>query len=83
MVVETRDERKKYVENVIDILQKELKKNKINCRLMGRPKHLYSIYSKMKNNGKAFSEIYDLIAARIIVDDVKSCYAALGTVHSL
>lgn len=83
MVVESRDERKTYLNEVLHILQNELGDNHIKCRLMGRPKHLYSVYCKMKNKGKAFSEIYDLIAVRIIVDDVKSCYAALGTVHSL
>lgn len=83
MVVESRDERKVYVNKVIDILQKELESSSISGRIMGRPKHLYSIYCKMKNNGKAFSEIYDLIAVRIIVNTVKECYAALGAVHSL
>ena len=83
MVVESREERKAYLDEVIKILKKELQKNQIPCRIMGRPKHLYSIYSKMKNKGKAFNEIYDLIALRIIVDDVKSCYSALGSVHSL
>lgn len=83
MVVESREERKAYLEEVIKILQKELKNNKISADIMGRPKHLYSIYSKMKNKGKAFNEIYDMIALRIIVDDVKTCYAALGAVHAL
>ena len=83
MVVESREERNKYLDEVIKILKKELKDNKISADIMGRPKHLYSIYSKMKNKGKAFNEIYDLIAVRIIVDDVKSCYAALGAVHAL
>ena len=83
MVVESREERDAYLKEVINILQKELKDNKISANIMGRPKHLYSIYSKMKNKGKAFNEIYDLIAVRIIVEDVKTCYAALGSVHAL
>lgn len=83
MVVESREERDAYLKEVINILQKELKDNKISAHIMGRPKHLYSIYSKMKNKGKAFNEIYDLIAVRIIVEDVKTCYAALGSVHAL
>ena len=52
-------------------------------RSTGRPKHLYSIYQKMRSKGKDFAEIYDLIALRVIVDSVKDCYGALGTVHSI
>ena len=83
MVVESREQRKQYLNKVIHILKTELSKSNVNGQIMGRPKHLYSIYSKMKNKGKAFSEIYDLIAVRILVDDVKDCYTALGTVHSI
>ena len=60
-----------------------MKKVNIVCQIMGRPKHLYSIYQKMVNKGKGFSEIYDLIAVRIIVKSVKDCYSALGAVHTL
>ena len=50
----------------------------------GRPKHLYSIYSeKVTKKGKGFSEVYDLIAVRIIVDSVSDCYSVLGAVHTL
>lgn len=83
MVVESREERKQYLSRVISFLKDELNKNNIKCRIMGRPKHLYSIYCKMKNKGKTFSEIFDLIALRIIVYDLKDCYASLGCVHSL
>lgn len=83
MVVDSRDERKKYLDNVIKILSQELDKNHINNKIMGRPKHLYSIYNKMKNKGKGFSEIYDLIAVRVIADSVQDCYSAIGTVHAL
>ncbi|MDO5329194.1 MAG: bifunctional (p)ppGpp synthetase/guanosine-3',5'-bis(diphosphate) 3'-pyrophosphohydrolase [Coriobacteriia bacterium] len=83
MVVDTRDERKKYLEDVIKILKKELKKNDISGHIMGRPKHLYSIYNKMKNKGKGFSEIYDLIAVRVIVNSVPDCYSTIGAVHAL
>ena len=54
----------------------------IQAQIMGRPKHLYSIYQKMTKKGKGFSEIYDLIAVRIIVPSVKDCYLALGAVHT-
>lgn len=83
MVMESRKAREKYLHTVLDILEKELSNTKIRCRLMGRPKHLYSIFCKMENKGKNFSEIYDLIAVRILVNDLKDCYSALGIVHSL
>ena len=72
MVAESRAEREAYLETVKTILRDELTKAKIeHFRIMGRPKHLYSIYMKMKNKGKDFSEIYDLIALRVITDDVR------------
>ena len=83
MVAESRMEREEYLGNVIDILHGEMEKADIGCQIMGRPKHLYSIYRKMTTHGKGFSEIYDLIAVRIIVDTVAQCYSALGAVHSL
>jgi guanosine-3',5'-bis(diphosphate) 3'-pyrophosphohydrolase len=83
MVAESRGEREAYLEKVLDILKGEMDKVGIDCQLMGRPKHLYSIYQKMTNRGRGFSEIYDLIAVRIITKNVKDCYAALGAVHSL
>lgn len=83
MVAESRGEREAYLEKVLGILQQEMDKVGIDCQLMGRPKHLYSIYQKMTKRGKGFSEIYDLIAVRIITKSVKDCYSALGAVHSL
>ena len=84
MVAESRAEREAYLETVKTILRDELTKAKIeHFRIMGRPKHLYSIYMKMKNKGKDFSEIYDLIALRVITDDVRECYGVLGAVHAL
>ncbi len=83
MVTESRDEREAYLGNVIDIITDEMGKVGIDARVMGRPKHLYSIYQKMTKKGKGFSEIYDLIAVRIIVPTVKDCYSALGAVHTL
>ena len=83
MVTESRAEREAYLANVINILEDEMKKVGIECTVMGRPKHLYSIYQKMVKKDKGFSEIYDLIAVRIIVQDVKDCYSALGAVHTL
>jgi GTP pyrophosphokinase len=83
MVAESRAERESYTTEVIGQLHEELSKIGITAEISGRPKHLYSIYQKMSGKGKDFNEIYDLIALRIIVDSVKDCYAALGTVHSM
>lgn len=83
MVAESRDQREAYARQVIDQLKRELEAVGIRAEIHGRPKHLYSIYQKMVSKGKDFSEIYDLIALRVIVDSVKDCYGALGTVHSI
>ncbi len=82
MVAESRVEREEYLNNVIDILYGEMERARVNAQIAGRPKHLWSIYRKMTTRGKDFSEIYDLIAVRIIVDTVGDCYSALGAVHS-
>ena len=83
MVTDTRAEREDYLSNVVDIIAEEMEKVGVDAKVMGRPKHLYSIYQKMSKKGKGFSEIYDLIAVRIIVPSVKDCYSALGAVHTL
>ncbi len=83
MVTESRAEREEYLEQIIGILYGEMEKVGIQAQIMGRPKHLYSIYQKMTKKGKGFSEIYDLIAVRVIVKSVKDCYSALGAVHTL
>ncbi len=81
-VAKTRREREADVENAIARLRDEFKALKINAEIQGRPKHFYSIYSKI-SKGREFSTIYDLTAIRIIVDTVKDCYAALGAVHAM
>ncbi len=83
MVTESRGAREGYLQDCIDVLHDEMGKVGIEAQIMGRPKHLYSIYQKMSKKGKGFSEIYDLIAVRIIVKSVKDCYSALGAVHTL
>lgn len=83
MVAESRAAREAYLHQVIDQLSGELEAIGIQSDISGRPKHLYSIYQKMTHRGKDFSEIYDLIALRVIVDSVKDVYGALGTVHSI
>ncbi|MQL52170.1 RelA/SpoT family protein [Desulfofundulus thermobenzoicus] len=82
-VARTRKKREEYIREVIKILQKKLLAVEINAEIQGRPKHLYSIYTKMQKQLKDFSEIYDVMAVRVIVDSIRDCYAALGTVHTL
>jgi GTP diphosphokinase / guanosine-3',5'-bis(diphosphate) 3'-diphosphatase len=81
-VAKTRREREADVEQAIARLRDEFKELKVNAEIQGRPKHFYSIYSKI-SKGRDFSTIYDLTAIRIIVDSVKDCYAALGAVHAM
>ena len=84
LVAETRNDRERYLADVIDTLSTELDKVGItHAHIAGRPKHLYSIYQKMTKRDKGFSEIYDLIAVRVIVQTVKDCYSVLGAVHTL
>ena len=83
LVADSRTAREAYLKQVIGDLMKELDEIGVHAEISGRPKHFYSIYQKMSQKGKDFNEIYDLIALRIIVDSVKDCYAALGTVHSM
>ncbi|HHU29733.1 MAG: bifunctional (p)ppGpp synthetase/guanosine-3',5'-bis(diphosphate) 3'-pyrophosphohydrolase [Bacillota bacterium] len=78
-----RDEREAFIKQVIETLQPKLEEVNIKANVSGRPKHLYSISQKMKEQYKEFHEIYDLTAIRIIVDSIKDCYGALGIVHTL
>lgn len=68
---------------IIEQINTELKKQKIDAEITGRAKHLYSIYRKMQRDNKTLDQIYDLFALRILVNSVKDCYAALGVVHEL
>ncbi|MBE6473650.1 MAG: bifunctional (p)ppGpp synthetase/guanosine-3',5'-bis(diphosphate) 3'-pyrophosphohydrolase [Coriobacteriaceae bacterium] len=83
MITESRAEREEYLQEVVSILKAEMEKVGIDAQVMGRPKHLFSIYQKMTKKDKDFSEIYDLIAVRLIVPTVKDCYSALGAVHTI
>ncbi len=78
-----REERLKFIEQIMDQIREELKKQKIDGEVTGRAKHLYSIYRKMKRDNSSLDQIYDLFALRIIVNSVKDCYSALGVVHDL
>ncbi len=78
-----REERLKFIENIMQDIKKQLKIQHIEAEIKGRAKHLYSIYRKMKRDNCTLDQIYDLFALRIIVNSVKDCYAALGIVHDL
>ncbi|MCW3491273.1 RelA/SpoT family protein [Dethiobacter alkaliphilus] len=78
-----RQEREQFIGQIMDSLEPKLEDVGIKAHISGRPKHLYSISQKMKEQGKEFHEIYDLTAIRIIVDSLKDCYGALGIVHTL
>ncbi|HHX86647.1 MAG TPA: bifunctional (p)ppGpp synthetase/guanosine-3',5'-bis(diphosphate) 3'-pyrophosphohydrolase, partial [Firmicutes bacterium] len=72
-----------FINRIISTLREQLQAVEITAELQGRPKHLYSIYNKIKEQHKQFNEIYDLTGIRVIVSSVKDCYGALGVVHSL
>ncbi len=76
-------ERESIMDEYQDVISQELKKYKISFRMKGRIKHLYSIWGKMTKKNKAFNEIYDLIALRIVTDDDVNCYKVLGILHAL
>ncbi len=75
--------RETYIERAIAELAPKLEAAGIDADLQGRPKHIYSIWKKMERKGAEFGEIYDVYAIRILVDEVRDCYAALGIVHSI
>lgn len=84
MVAESREVRERYLAETIKTLTDEL--NRIGLedfQINGRSKHYWSIYQKMKRKGKEFSEIYDLVALRVITHSVRDCYSTLGAVHTL
>ena len=78
-----REERLKFIDQIMEQIKAELKRQRIEGEITGRAKHLYSIYNKMKRDNITLDQVYDLFALRIIVNSVKDCYAALGVVHEL
>ncbi len=78
-----RNQREEYIQIAIKDVKKSIKSlNMSNVEIYGRPKHIYSVYKKMKDKHKQFSEIYDLLAVRVIVDSIKDCYGILGAIHA-
>ncbi len=79
----TRESRERFVKDIVAEVKAHLDEADIKAELSGRVKHFFSIYRKMVNQNKTLDQIYDLFAVRIIVDSVKDCYAALGTIHEM
>ncbi len=82
-VKKARGNRKEIVEQITETIQNRLQADGIPAQVIGREKHLYSLYKKMKNKGLHFNDILDIFAFRIIVNSVDECYRTLGSVHSL
>lgn len=78
-----RREREDMINEAMDTLKDAVEKAGIRCEIQGRPKNFYSIHKKMLRDHKELSEIYDLLAIRVLVDTVKDCYGTLGIVHSM
>ncbi len=72
-----------YLKQVISEVSTQLDSARVNAKVEGRPKHYYSIYQKMIVKGKDFDDIHDLVGVRVLVDEVRDCYAAMGMVHAL
>ncbi|QBR94302.1 RelA/SpoT family protein [Nocardioides euryhalodurans] len=82
LVAERAPSRGQFLGQVIAQVEKDLKDAKVKAKVTGRPKHYYSIYQKMIVGGREFSDIYDLVGIRILVEDDRDCYSALGVLHS-
>jgi GTP pyrophosphokinase len=80
---EKRKDRLVFIDEVKSTLQAELDKQGVKADISGRPKHIYSIWRKMQRKDRGLDALYDIRAVRVLVDDVKDCYAALGAVHNL
>jgi len=82
MVSERAPEGEHFLQDVVEEVKADLREAKIKARVTGRPKHYYSVYQKMIARNVGFDEIYDLVGIRVLVDTVRDCYAALGTIHA-
>ncbi|MGV3711350.1 RelA/SpoT family protein [Pseudolysinimonas sp.] len=75
-------QREEFVQNIIDAVGEDLKAGRIKGQVVGRPKQYYSIYQKMVLRGREFTEIYDLVGIRVLVGNIRDCYAVLGAIHA-
>ncbi|GMA96980.1 GTP pyrophosphokinase [Pseudolysinimonas kribbensis] len=75
-------ERESFVQQVIDAINEDLRAARIKGQVVGRPKQYYSIYQKMVLRGREFDEIYDLVGIRVLVNNIRDCYAVLGAIHA-
>ncbi|WP_455132818.1 RelA/SpoT family protein [Microbacterium aurum] len=82
LVKQRTPQREEYMHSVIDAVEEDLRDLRIRGRVMGRPKQLYSVYQKMVVRGREFDDIYDLIGIRVLVNNVRDCYAVLGSIHA-
>lgn len=82
LMKQKRGERESFLADVVQMIEKGLEEVDIKAEISSRPKHIYSIYKKMSQQNKQFSEIYDLLAIRIVVENIRDCYAVLGIIHS-
>jgi GTP pyrophosphokinase len=81
-IAERLEDREAYIDRFVATLAQALQQAGIKADITGRPKHIYSIWRKMQSKGRDFDRIYDVRAVRVLVNDVRDCYAALGVVHS-
>ncbi len=83
MVATQAPEREEFLDAVLTDLRARLDELKIEADVKGRPKHYWSIYEKMITRGKQFDDVQDLVGVRVVVESVKDCYAALGSIHAM
>ena len=82
LVTQRTPKRAEFIDGVIDSISQDLREAKIRGTVAGRPKQYYSIYQKMVVRGREFDDIYDLVGIRVLVDEIKDCYAVLGAIHA-
>ena len=82
LVIERNPSREKLTNDVIAVVEEDLTEEGIQATVTGRQKHLYSVYQKMVVRGREFNDIYDLVGIRVLVNDVRDCYAVLGSIHA-